>query len=79
MNDVIDLLTPIFRDILENDHLLLTPQTTASDIAEWDSLSHIQLVVGIEKKLKIKFTTTEIQSWQNVGDMCQSVANKFQK
>ena len=69
MNVTIEDLLPIFRDVLENDDIELTESTVAADIAEWDSLSHICLVVAIEKQFKIKFTTYQIQSWQCVGDV----------
>jgi acyl carrier protein len=69
MNVTIEDLLPIFRDVLENDEIELTESTVAADIAEWDSLNHIYLVVAIEKQFKIKFTTHQIQSWQCVGDV----------
>jgi acyl carrier protein len=69
MKVTIEDLLPIFRDVLENDDIELTESTVAADIAEWDSLNHIYLVVAIEKQFKIKFTTHQIQSWQCVGDV----------
>lgn len=74
---ILQQLTGIFRDILENDDIVLTETTTANDIEEWDSLYHIQLVVAIEKHYKIKFTASEIQSWKNVGDMAKAVSAKL--
>ncbi|MCS2949834.1 acyl carrier protein [Bacteroides sp. BFG-638] len=46
-------------------------------IEEWDSLSHIQLVVSIEKSFKLKFTAADISSWRNVGEMCEAIAAKI--
>ena len=68
----------IFRDILENEEIILSNETTADDIEEWDSLSHIQLIVTIEKTFKIKFTSREILSWNNVGEMIICIAGKLQ-
>lgn len=65
----IEVLTPIFREVLENDEILLNENTVAADIPEWDSLNHIYLVVAIERYFKVKFTTRQIQSWTCVGDM----------
>lgn len=65
---LVDLL-PVFREILENDQLDINYNTTADDVEEWDSLNHIYLVVGIEKKFKTKFTSLQIQSWKCVGDI----------
>jgi acyl carrier protein len=67
----------IFRDILDNEEIILNDKTTANDIDEWDSLSHIQLVVAVEKHFRIKFTAREILSWKNIGEMIDSIKNKL--
>ena len=62
----------IFRDVLDNEEIVLNND----DIEEWDSLSHIQLIVAIEKHFKIKFTSKEILSWNNLGEMIACIATK---
>ena len=69
-------LQTIFRDVLDNDDIKLTEQTTAKDVEEWDSLTNIQLIVAVEKFYKIKFSTPEISSWKNIGDLMTSIAAK---
>ena len=69
-------LTEIFQDVLDNDEIEVTADTKADDIEEWDSLTNIQLVVAIEKAFGIKFKSSEIMSWSNVGEMVDSICNK---
>ncbi|PKP20995.1 MAG: acyl carrier protein [Bacteroidetes bacterium HGW-Bacteroidetes-21] len=76
LNDILQQLNEIFKDILDLDTLVLTPETTARDVEEWDSLSHIQIIVAAEKHFKIRLTAQEIQALENVGDMCKLVQKK---
>jgi acyl carrier protein len=78
-NDILKMLNDIFADILDTEHLVLTSETTAGDVEEWDSLNHIQLVVAIERKLGIRFTAREIQSWSRVGELVLSIQGKLKK
>ena len=74
--EILEKVQEIFRDVLDNEEIVLNNETTADDIDEWDSLSHIQLIVNIEKSFKIKFTSKEILSWNNVGEMIDCIAGK---
>lgn len=75
-DQIIREVQEIFRDVLDNEEIVLTNETTADDIEEWDSLTHIQLIVSIEKHFQIRFTSREILSWQNVGEMIDCIASK---
>jgi acyl carrier protein len=69
-------LTPIFREVFDDDDLEIIYSTSAQDVVGWDSLNHIRLVVTIEKTLNIRFTTDEISNLKNVGEMAQLIIMK---
>ncbi|WP_336962920.1 acyl carrier protein [Chryseobacterium contaminans] len=75
-DEILSKLTGIFREELDNDEIVLTRETTAEDIEEWDSLSHIQLIIAVEKGFGIRFTSSEIRSWNDVGEMIDSITSK---
>lgn len=74
--EILSQVQEIFCDVLDNEDLVLTMTTTASDVEDWDSLTHIQLIVAIEKHFGIKFTSKEILSWANVGEMVDCIDSK---
>lgn len=76
-SEILEKLNGIFTDVLDNDDIKINETSSANDIEEWDSLTHIQLVVAIEKSFKVKFTATEIQTWKNVGEMVNSIQAKL--
>ena len=67
----------IFIHTLENEDILLNETTTAEDIYEWDSLTHVMLAVTIEKYFTIQFTSIEIQNWKNVGEILDCIDSKL--
>jgi acyl carrier protein len=69
-------LTEIFRDVLDHPDLVLTDDLTANDVDGWDSMSHIDLLVAIERGFKIKFATREVTSLKNVGALIDLVTAK---
>ena len=77
INEILEQVNSVFKDVLDNEEIVVTANTTADDIDEWDSLSHIQLVVAIEKYFKIRFTSSEINNFKNVGEMCLGIQAKL--
>lgn len=73
---IIEDLQPIFRDVLDQPNLKLTAESNASNVEDWDSLAHVNLVVAIEKHYKIRFALGELQDLKNVGDMAQLIEKK---
>lgn len=62
-------LTTIFRTILRQPSLVLSDELTARDVAGWDSLNHINLIIQIEQEFRIRFSNSEVTSLKNVGDL----------
>jgi acyl carrier protein len=77
-NEVSKQVYAIFADVLDKEDLVLNDQSTANDVEEWDSLAHIHLVVAIERKFNIHFSSKEIQSWENIGEMVDCIHTKVQ-
>lgn len=73
--EVLAKLQVVFRQVLNDNSIVLTENTTAKDVAGWDSLSHVMLVVDIETAFKKRFKAREIQNWQKVGDIVTSLQN----
>jgi acyl carrier protein len=67
--DIYSRLTTIFEDVFDEDSMKLTPELSAKDVDGWDSLTHIRLILTIEKAFKIKFSTSEIGKLENVGGL----------
>jgi len=75
--EIIKAVQDIFIDVLEDDDIVLNYNATADDIIGWDSLNNVVLIVEIEKKFNFKFKLEEIQSFKNVGEMCDSIFDKI--
>lgn len=75
--EILKQVEEVFRSVLDDETLELTMETTADDVEDWDSLSHIQLVVGLEKHFHIKFNAREIMEWENVGAIVNSIEMKL--
>jgi acyl carrier protein len=67
-NAVYAKLTQVFHDVFDDDSIVVTPELTADDVDEWDSLSHIRLIVAVEKQYGLKFSAAEVRSFKNVGE-----------
>ena len=70
-------LTSIFHDLFDDDTLVLTPELTAASVPEWDSFNHINLIVAIEARFKIKFQTAELEQLHTVGHLADLIAAKL--
>jgi acyl carrier protein len=62
-------LTEVFRDVFDDDSINVTASLAAKDVDGWDSLTHIRLMLTVEKAFKIKFSTSELGRLKDVGDL----------
>jgi acyl carrier protein len=75
----LEKLNPIFRQVFEDDDIIVKRETTSDDIDAWDSLSHINLVMAIEMEFKIRFALGELQSLKNVGHLADLIDKKLSR
>ncbi|GHV47196.1 acyl carrier protein [Clostridia bacterium] len=66
-------LTEVFRDVFDDEKIVITAGTTASDIEMWDSLNHITLIAAAEDVFGFRFKMSEVSGMQNVGEMAKII------
>ncbi len=76
--DIKNELQSVFRDVFDDESIEIYEAMTASDIEEWDSLTHIQLIAATEKQFNLRFKTAEIADLKNVGEMIELIEKKRQ-
>ena len=76
MNNLLEQVQSIFRDILDQPELVLTRESSAYTVEDWDSLAHVNIVTAIERHFKIKFALSELQALRNVGEMLDVIEKK---
>lgn len=76
--EILDSLTDIFRNVLMNDNLTVTPELTAADVPQWDSMSHIMIMAAVEVRFGIKFKTAELEQLKNVGELMELITRKLE-
>jgi acyl carrier protein len=75
-NDALERLTGIFRDVFDDDSIVISDKTTAADIEDWDSLEHINLVGAVENEFGLKFKMREVSGMKNVGEMLDIICER---
>lgn len=75
--EVMKTVTGIFRDVFDDDTLVIEDSTNSSDIEDWDSLEHIALIVSMEKEFNLKFDLQEVNKLENVGEMVDLIISKL--
>ena len=75
--DIFHKIKNIFEEILDEIEVVLAESTTAEDVEEWDSLTHIQIITEIEKQFAVRFSTRDIEGLKNIGDMITLISSKL--
>lgn len=70
-------LQEVFREVFDDDEIVIFEEMTAKDIEDWDSLMHIQLIVAIEKAFQVKFSTKDVKDIKNVGEFMELIQRKM--
>jgi acyl carrier protein len=70
-------LSLIFEDVFNAPGLQVKDEMTADNVEGWDSLSHIDMILAVEKAFKIKLTTAEVRNLANAGDLVKVIARKI--
>jgi acyl carrier protein len=66
----------VFRDVFDDEELTVSPETTAADVPGWDSLMHVRLIVALESALRVRFSSAEVASLKNVGELVGLIERK---
>ena len=75
--EIYERLNKVFRDIFDDDSIVVKPETTSNDIEDWDSLEHINLIVAVEQEFGIKFNMKEVTTMKNVGEMVDIILSRI--
>jgi acyl carrier protein len=75
-NEIVSRLTPIFRDVFNNDALEVSEGMTAKDVPTWDSLSNINMIIAVEKAFGVKFSIKDVRNLKNVGELLDLIKRK---
>ena len=76
MRDTYKKLTKVFREVFDDDSIELTPETTANDIDDWDSIEHINLIAAVVDAFGMRFHMREVSGMKNVGEMVQIIESR---
>jgi acyl carrier protein len=74
--DIYNRLTTVLQEVFDDDDLVATPELSASDVEEWDSLKHIRLILSVEKAFNIRFSASDVGNLKNVGELATLIHSK---
>ena len=77
--EIYEKLNNIFRDIFDDNEIVVSDETTSNDIEDWDSLEHINLITTVEQAFGVKFNMNEVITMKNVGEMVDIIISRMNK
>lgn len=75
--EIYEKISTVLREVLENEAITATPNLTAKEVDEWDSFSHIRIILGVEEAFNVKFATPEIAQFENLGQLADMIRQKL--
>jgi acyl carrier protein len=69
MPEVSDEILEVFREVFDDPSLVVSSETTASDVPNWDSMMHVSLMLAVERQFGIRFSSSEVAGLKNVGEL----------
>jgi acyl carrier protein len=75
--EIYEKLTRVFREIFDEEHIVLTPATSAADIDGWDSFNHIRLAMAMESAFQVKFTAVELGKMETAGVIVELIQQRL--
>jgi acyl carrier protein len=74
--DIYAKLTPVFHSVFDDEDIVLTPQLTADHVDGWNSLTHLRLMLSVQRAFNVRFATAEIVGLKNVEDLVRLIREK---
>lgn len=75
-NEIVKRLTEVFRDVFDDNSIVISENTTANDIDDWDSIEHINLISAVEDEFSMRFKMREVSGMKNVGEMIDIISQR---
>jgi len=75
-HEILETLTELLQDVLDDDDIALAPETTARDVRGWDSLANVRFMLAVERRFKTKFAAAEVANLKSVGGLVQLIERR---
>lgn len=76
MGNPLQIVQEILREVLDDDEIVLSPETSAADVEGWDSLAHVSLITKVESRFGVRFRVSEVAELRNVGELLDLITRE---